>query len=166
MRLSIGSGRVASPGWTTLDADPDSGAQIVATVPPLPEFPQPLHTVEMIHSLEHLYRWDAAALLVEIYDALQPGGRLVIELPNIAFAAEVLTGIRPPIPGTAPGQCDMWPLYGDPTTRNPLYGHRWGYTPATLRGALEGAGFDPAKIVEYPAQHHVPGRDFRMEAVR
>ena len=167
MKLAIGSGKYGRQGWTTLDADPNSGAEIISTVPPLPHEVTSVkwQEIEMIHSLEHLYPWDAAQLLTEIRGVLVAGGRLTIELPDLAFAAAVLIGQKERIPGTVSGQCDMWPIYGDPNHRNPLYGHRWGYTPQTLRQALEAAGFDPEGISHLPAQHHVPVRDFRMEAI-
>jgi len=169
MKLTIGRGMYGKHGYTTLDANPNIGAAIVATVPPFPkevtDHVGKWEEVEMIHFLEHLYQWDAAELLREIRGVLAVGGRVVIELPDISFAAAVLMGAKDRIPGTAAGQCDMWPIYGDPSERNPLYGHRWGYTPQTLREALETAGFKPEGISQKPAQYHVPGRDFRMEAV-
>lgn len=170
MRLNIGSGKYGPAGWTTLDADPASGAHIIASIPPLPlsvtEHSGEWQEVQMIHVLEHFYQWDAIDVLAEIYKILAVNGRLIIELPNLNFAASVLAGVTEAIKGAAPGQCDMWPIYGDPTHRNPLYVHRWGYTPQTLSAALESAGFAIDSISQAPAQYHVPERDFRMEAVK
>lgn len=103
--------------------------------------------VEMIHFLEHLYLWDARAQLRQIRAVLVPGGKLVVEVPNIGYAACVLCGLEQPPRGAA-GQFDMWPLYGDPSHQNPLFGHRWGYTPESLVEELVGAGFarDPIRV--------------------
>jgi hypothetical protein len=39
------------------------------------------------------------------------------------------------------GQLGMWPLYGDPSSRDPLMCHRWGYTPESLMALLDEVGF-------------------------
>jgi len=161
----IGAGGKKSSGWVTLDADPNSGADIIATLPPLPDAVRAVKwdEIEMIHVIEHFYQWEARELLREIRSVLAEGGRLIIEAPNIVYAARVLCGIEQP-PRGAKGKFDMWPLYGDPRGRNPLYGHRWGYSPSSMRKELLEAGFADTGIEEKPAQHHVQVRDFRIEA--
>ena len=171
MNLAIGSAgqHRGNPEWVTIDANPKSGATIIASVPPLPLEVHALKwkTIEMIHVLEHFFLWDAEALLKECHEVLEPGGRLVIECPNITFAAKVLCGVEPSIAGTAPGQCDMWPLYGDPNHRDPLMCHKWGWTPDTLRTALVQAGFGLCVHFNDPPQHHVGApRDFRIEVIK
>jgi SAM-dependent methyltransferase len=161
MKLSIGSGQIRKPGWIHLDA---VGGDINATIPPLP--PQVTATrweeVEMIHVLEHFYHWDAVQVLREIRDVLMPGGKLVIEVPNLRFACEVFTGQRTALPGTVEMQCDMWVLYGNPDLKTPYQVHRWGWTPDSLTKTLRDVGY--ATVAVLPAQHHVPERDFRIEA--
>lgn len=165
MKLMIGAGRTKRPGWTTLDADAKSRADVIATVPPLPERVKRdgCEAIEMIHVLEHFYLWDARVLLRECLEVLKPDGKLIIECPNILYAAKVMCGLQKPPRGAA-GQFDMWPLYGDPSHRNPLFGHRWGYTPKSLTEELVAAGFQPERVSIVSAKHHFPGRDFRLEA--
>ena len=162
-RLMIGAGRTRRKGWTTLDADPRSRADIIAAVPTLPTevTSTKWDEVEMIHVIEHFYLWEARQLLREIRGVLAPGGKLVIEAPNILYAARVLCGIEQP--RNHSGQFDMWPMYGDPRHRNPLFGHRWGYSPNSMRSELVMAGFDEDAIVVKHARHHVPVWDFRVE---
>ena len=163
-KLMIGAGKSRRSGWTTLDADPRSKADIIATVPPLPDQVKAKRwdEIEMIHVIEHFYIWEARQLLCEIRAVLAPGGKLIVEAPNILYAARVLCGLEKP-PRGALGQMDMWPLYGDPRHRNPLFGHRWGYSPDSLRSELVAAGFDADAIAVKRAKHHVPLRDFRVE---
>lgn len=165
-QLEIGVRESARPFSTSLDAAP--GADIQATVPPLPPEVRAVQWdyIEMIHFLEHLYVWDARKLLKECYEVLAPGGRLVIECPDIRYCAFVLIGQSAPPAGAAPGQFDMWGLYGNPEYEDPLYIHRWGWTRATLRDELIRAGFDDGQMVHPRAQYHHPGRDFRIEAVK
>lgn len=166
MKLAIGQ-RGKREGWVTLDAHPRSNADIVGGVPPLPDAikDQSCEAIEMIHFLEHLYLWDARELLVACHRALKVGGKLIIECPNIEYAARVLCGVESP-PRGAPGQFDMWPLYGDPNHKDPLYGHRWGYTPESLERELKSVGFQRLGICRLPARSHFPVRDFRLEATR
>lgn len=74
---------------------------------------------------------------------LKPGGKLVLECPNILTAAAMLLK-EPERAARAEGkdgQLAMWPLYGDPAWKDPLMCHRWGYTPATLIDLLKRCGF-------------------------
>lgn len=166
MKLMLCAGRQKRDGWTTLDANPRAKPDIVATLPGLLDHVKPgsCSEIELIHGIEHFYLWEARPLLREIWEALKPGGRVVLEQPDISYAAKVLLGmIDPP---KRLNQFAMWPLYGDPGHKSELYCHRWGYTPDSLRGELVSAGFDPSRITTPKARHHFPGRDFRVEAIK
>jgi SAM-dependent methyltransferase len=166
-QLLIGSGDWHWEGWTTLDASASSQADYTATVPPLPDAikRQTWDVIMAVHFIEHLPVWKAEQLLVECHDILAPGGMLILEQPNIAYAAGVLLGQIVPPDGN-PGQFDMWALYGDPSYRDELMLHRWGYTPDTLAEMVTRCGFAPEDIEIKPAMYHVPARDFRLEAVK
>lgn len=157
-RLALLS-RVKRYGWTTLDSQP--GADIQATIPPLPTAvrTEQWDVIELIHGIEHFYVWEARQLLCECRQALVPGGQLILEQPDIEYAARVLLGIlKRPV-----AQHAMWALYGDPSHRREGMCHRWGWTPDTLVAALREAGF--ARVEIQAARHHVPERDFRVIAV-
>ena len=116
-----------------------------------------------IHVIEHIVPWLVPDLLTQCYDCLKIGGVLILEQPNILYAAKVLLGEVVP-PAGEHGQFDMWPLYGNPNDHNEWMLHRWGYTPFTLMERLVGAGFIFEKITQKPAEFHQPVRDFRIEA--
>lgn len=156
----IGAGRTRREGWLTIDADPRVNPDIVSTLPPVPEECHGAEAFELIHVLEHFHIWEARALLPQFHAALKTGGELILELPNLQSAIETLSGrnSRPK---------DSWGfhvLYGDPGSKNPLYGHKWGWTPETLSAELQAAGFQTIRT-ERP-KHHVPARDFRLVAVK
>lgn len=163
-KLAIGERRRRS-GWTTLDGSgkPD----ILATVPPLPEqvTAQLWDEIEMIHVIEHFPLWEARDILLSCWQILKPGGKLVLEQPNIEYAAKVLLG-QERKPRGHKDQFDMWPLYGDPSHKDRSYCHCWGYTPKTLTDELLRVGFNPDAISTLRARSHFPVRDFRIEAVR
>ena len=165
-KLILCSGRQRRKGWTTLDANPAYAPDIVATIPPLPDEVSKTtwHEIELIHGIEHFYLWEAVPLLEELHAALEPGGRLTLEQPNIEYAAKILAGELNPPKGKSVSQFAMWPLYGDPSHKNKGYCHHWGWTPKTLSCALRAVGF--TDITEHKAQHHYPIRDFRLEARR
>lgn len=160
MRYMIGAGRQRRAGWLTIDADERVAPDIVAKLPPVPEQCRGAREFELIHVLEHFHLWEARRLLSEFHDLLGPGGRLVLELPNLRTAIETLSGAN----GRPVDQWGMWVLYGDPGHENPWFGHKWGWTPESLEKELGVAGFDIVHR-ERP-QHHVPERDFRLVAVK
>lgn len=147
------------PGFVRLDANTAVEPDILATIPPLPGAARgPWDRIELIHGIEHFALWEAEVLIREINEALAPGGVLVLEQPNIDFAARALLSGRE-------DRWSMWPFYGDPGHRDPLYIHRWGYNVKSLTRLLERKG-KWSRIRVAKAQFHVPGRDFRIEATR
>lgn len=158
-KVDIGSGKKVS-GWITVDANPKANVDLISTLPPVPEELRDTDVFRLIHVLEHFHRWEACRLLREFHEFLTPGGQLVLELPNLLSAIDALSGKS----GKPKRQWGMWVLYGDPTSRNPLYGHKWGWTPETLTHELERAGF--RRIIEERPKFHVPDRDFRLVAFK
>lgn len=149
MRLMLCPGRHGTrEGWKTLDAVHPADFQ--CSIPPLPAAAKvDLEEVELIHGIGSFYPWEAEALLREIYDALRPRGRLVLEQPDFDVVCR---------------KQDLMGIYGDPSLKEQLHMNRWAYTPHSLRQLLRSVGFE--NIEHKPAQHHDPMRDFRMEAWR
>ncbi len=166
-KLMLGSAGWRAPGWTTIDANPTSGADYITTLPPLPDeaLAERWEVIQALHFIEHLPLWKALELVRQCHEALLPGGVLILEQPDISYCARVLLGqIQPP--RGAVGQFDMWGLYGDPTHGDELMLHRWGYTPRSLTDLLVEGGFERDRIRIADAVYHQPVRDFRIEGVR
>lgn len=179
LRLSLGCGKDTRPGWVRLDANPEVHPDILATVPPIPEFvlSRRWDEIELNHFLASLYKWEAKELLCQLWQVMAPGGKLVIETPDIGFAMRHFiltqagdTGIapafEPPEGSYRPGQLDLWCFFGNPETQDKTIANHWGYTPKTLRALLIECGFEDIHIHDRPAQYHLPIRDFRMEAYK
>lgn len=166
-KLLLCCGPTRPPGFVRLDVNPEHEPDILAAIPPLPADARgPWDEIDLIHGIEHFWLWDAAPLLRECYDVLNPGGVLVLEQPNIAAAARVFLGLDPPqYKGIL--ESAMWPLYGDPAHRDTGYMHRWGYTPETLPALLrEVAPWSSIKVLPQVYHAYAMGRDFRVEATR
>lgn len=163
MRLNLGCGRHVLDGYTNVDvARSPKAARAPEILHDMRAGPLPLpdgvaDEVLAVHLFEHFYRWEVDALLADWRRVLKPGAVLVLELPNLEAACRnVLAGER--------DQLGMWPLYGDPSHRDPFMCHRWAWTSTTLRALLEASGF--TKIKQGPPQWHGcrVDRDMRIEA--
>lgn len=111
------------------------------------------------HFIEHVHEWEAPAVVAEFYRLLEPGGLLVMELPDLELACRNLLKGKP-------DQYSMWPLYGDGTLRDPLMCHKFGYTKKTITALLADCGF--RNIRNLPPQTHGKraNRDMRVEAIK
>lgn len=100
--------------------------------------------VFVLHVLEHVPRAEVESFVRAILGALKPGGRVIVELPNLA---NVFTG--------------SYLRYADRT-------HEWGYTEQSLRQLLEAAGFADVRCFEeripYEGLKGAAARTFRALA--
>src|SRR4028119_2465371 len=110
MRLHIGSGPVAIPGWTNVDIQSYPGVDVVLDV----RQPWPFSGVELIfaeHFLEHLTLADGIAFLRACRAALREDGVLRLSTPNLDWVW--LTHYKPPAAMTAdeelPGCLEIHP---------------------------------------------------------
>lgn len=166
MKLNIGAGGRRIPGYTGVDAVPRPAADIVARADSIPLPDGSVEEIFACHLWEHFYRWECDDVIKEWKRLLQPGGRLVLELPNLYKCCQNLISGRME-GGKHPDQLSYFGLYGDTRTSDPYMSHKFGWTPETLTKFLKDNGF--IKIREAPTQWHPAGRlhrDMRIEAVK
>lgn len=154
MRLNLGAGATSIEGYLSVDlqGDPD----IRADVREIPLATGSVDEIMAIHLFEHLPRWDTERTLAEWHRVLRPGGKLVLELPDLIKCCQnILSGRE--------DRAGLWGLYGDPVYGDELMCHRWGWSGEALATELRLAGFRKVKIKE--PQFHKKYRDMRLEAL-
>lgn len=160
VRLNLGCGKKLWEGFINIDfpsnwsgKKPDIEADL-RNIPLPDDYADEAHA---IHVIEHFYAWEAADVVREWLRIIKPGGKLVIECPNLEKLLWFFA-----YPGPINDRMTMWGLYGDPGYQDPSMCHKWAYTPATLSRLLEQLGM--VEIEEAEPQHHVKPRDMRIEA--
>ena len=117
-----------------------------------------------VHVVEHFWRWEVLDILKEWVRVLKPGGKMILECPNLKSACEeFLKNPDAAAFGGPEGQRSMWVFYGDPRWRDPYMVHRWGYTPESLAKLMLEAGLVYPR--QEPAQYKLrEPRDMRVVA--
>lgn len=170
LRLNIGAGSRRPPGYFNCDIEESPSApkplDLVCDAKSIPLPDGCASEVMLIHVFEHFYRWEIEGVIREWLRLLKPGGRLVLELPNLVKCCQNYLDGRMR-GGKDPDQLARWGIYGDPRTGNKYMNHPWGYAPEEVKALLTAGGFLKAK--ESPTQHHPAGRehrDMRIEALK
>jgi hypothetical protein len=87
---------------------------------------------------------------------------MIVECPNLKSACEAfLADPERRASGGRDGESTMWVFYGDPSWRDPLMVHRWGYTPQSLAALMAEVGL--VNIRQEPARFKLRDpRDMRV----
>lgn len=170
MKINFGAGRRVLDGFYNVDAIHNRHAprapELIHAVEftpdgsvrnPLPLADSCADLLQAMHVIEHVYAWEAPALLREWRRLLRPGGLLVLELPNIEAAARNLLAGKPE-------QMWLWPMTGDPSHRDPFMMHKHCYTPKSIQALVANCGFDDIKFLLPQTHGPRPDRDMRVEA--
>jgi len=155
VKLNLGCGDKILPGYVNVDVVQErAGKQpdISCDIKKLTVFPDN-HADEIlaVHVVEHFWRWEVEDVIKEWVRVLKPGGKMILECPNLISACQEF--LKNPESGALPGpegQRTMWVFYGDPGWKDPLMIHRWGYTPRSLGYLMHVAGLIDLK--QEPAQ--------------
>lgn len=158
--LHAGCGREPLPAWlegveeVRLDIEPLAEPDIVASITDMGEI-GPFGAVFSSHCLEHLAPHEVGAALAEMKRVLAPGGMVIVIVPD-------LEGVEPTeevLYESAAGPiCGLDMFYGlrAALPHLPHMAHRTGFVSATLRVALEAAGFTEVRT-ERAADYNLIG---------
>lgn len=158
LKINIGAGSKVFEGWQSVGLEDSHDIRCDVRQIPLPD--DSADEAMAIHVLEHIWRWDAEKTLAEWHRVLKPGGRLVLEMP------ELIRCCRNIIDGFGGDQHGIKGLFGDPSGANELMMHKWCWTEAELKIALESVGFRKVKFKQ--PEHHGKrrNRDMRAECLK
>jgi hypothetical protein len=177
--LNVGGGSKQIPipdhyrGWNhlLLDIDPKGGPDVVCDARELAGLAAGrFDAVYCSHNLEHYYKHDGARVLRGFLHVLKPHGFAEIRVPDLRSVMKrvVATGmdIEDVLYVSASGPITVRDvIYGwgrqIEASGDDFYAHKTGFTPASLRGVLERAGFVEVFIEEAEAAFEVRAVAFK-----
>lgn len=170
IKLNLGCGDKILPGYVNVDvveARAGMKPDVICDLHDLAPFGDAsADEILSVHVVEHFWRWEIRDVLREWVRVLKPGGRMIVECPNIESACRDF--LQDPVNASREdqaGQRTMWVFYGDPKWKDPLMIHRWGYTPESLRALLAEVGLRDVR--QEPAQFKLrEPRDMRVVGVK
>ena len=170
LKLNLGCGDKILPGYINIDTVSERKAKkpdIIADIRDLKNIKTSIaDEILAVHVIEHFYYWEVVPLLTSWKRILKPGGKIILECPNLLYACKML--LQNPVKASSAdqnGQMSMWPLYGDPSWKDPLMCHKWAYTPESLASVLTKSGFSNTQ--QEPAKYKLrEPRDMRITGVK
>jgi glycosyltransferase involved in cell wall biosynthesis len=160
IKLNLGSGGIEIPGYISLDKF-DTRAHILMDACNLELDDNTVEELIAIHLFEHINPYKAAETLQHWFSKLKPGGKLIMEMPNIEeLCKDFVNASKEDRYGI------LNSIYCPLNTQNDEIGHitslhAWGWYPEILYDHLVGAGYE--NIVLLPEQFPHPCKNFRAE---
>jgi ubiquinone/menaquinone biosynthesis C-methylase UbiE len=170
IKLNLGCGDKILDGYINVDAANErAGKQpdIICDVRNLENFADNYaDEILAVHVVEHFWRWEVVQIIKEWVRVLKPGGKMILECPNLKSACEEFLKDPDLYSGSGQeGQRTMWVFYGDPRWTDPLMVHRWGYTPLSLARIMHEAGLRDLRQEAAQFKLREP-RDMRITGIK
>jgi hypothetical protein len=162
VKLNVGSGGTPLEGYYNIDKI-DTRANLVMDIFDLKLPENSVDEIYSSHFLEHINPHQVNDLLRTFLFMLKPGGKIIMELPNIEglcrdFIKEKDKDKKNFLIQSIYGTLDT---ITDGKTTNVTSPHVWGWTPDSLKEKLKDIGFDNIISMKQTTIH--PGENFRIE---
>jgi hypothetical protein len=165
LKLHIGCGGQILPGYINID-EMDARADVRLGLQSIEYPPNSVERIEGYMVLEHLNPDDAKIFLRKAYKMLQPGGVLILEVPDLQKVSRLILAFADDPSQLQSGPFGLRGIFGEPTPGMTLADHhKWGYTPPLAIAMFKEAGFDNP-VVSDGMSHCYPLRDMRIEATK
>jgi hypothetical protein len=167
IRFNMGCGTTRLDGYLGVDKNSDR-AEFRMDVFDLEVPDECADEILGMHFIEHIPQHRALELLTGWLKTLKPGGKLVLETPDLAALCKDYLE-----QDGADQHMAAMAIFGayiensdDPEIKEKgaLSPHLWGYTPKSLTDLCTHVGFKDIQIL--PAQGQHPGKNFRLEATK
>ena len=161
--LHVGCGMAPLPesfaGCTEirLDIDPNVKPDVVGTITEIPLMNGTVDVIYSSHNLEHVAAHEVEQALSEFYRVLRPGGKVVLEVPDVQSVAEAIPkiGMDGTLYESQAGPITpkdvLWGLKSAMAAGNNFYGHKVGFTKDSLEATLTKAQFKNVDVVRHAA---------------
>lgn len=165
LKLHLGCGSIIKPGYVNID-EFNPSADVKKSIL---ELDYPDCSVELAEGymvLEHLDLFQARKFISNIYRMLQPGGRFILEVPDLEKVCRLILFFKDDAKYLETGAFGLRGIFGEPTP-NMTVGdyHKWGYTSSSLVEMLKSGGFSKCEVSD-GYSHNYPIRDVRIEAIK
>lgn len=172
IRLNLGSGGIEIPGYLSVDLH-DQRATLISDATRLDLEEGTVEEILAIHLFEHLSPWKALEALREWHRVLRPGGRLVMEMPDVESLCRRFTETKGIQERYSLLNCLYAPVNttgeGAPTgsaDTEITSPHLYGWWPESLSDHLAAAGFVDIAYGPEKFPHPEPQSNMHVEAVK
>ena len=151
--LHAGCGSATLPPWfgpeveeVRLDLAPEIEPDVLGSITAIPLPDDTFGAVHCSHTLEHLYPHEVAIALGEFYRVLQPGGFVLIMVPDLEDVRPTEEVLYCLSDGTQITGLDL--IYGLRwcVEQSLFMAHHTGFTSGTMHRFLQDAGFQPIRV--------------------
>lgn len=164
IKLNLGSGGVPYKGYLSVDLY-DQRAHVQMDITKLDFDDNSVTEILASHVFEHLNPYHSIAILKEWLRVLKPGGRLIMEMPDIEQLCKRFiaanTGERYGILNAIYGSVNTTDVGGPDNITSP---HLFGWWPQSLHDHLYNAGYTQIEFMGEKIPH--PESNLRVEAVK